>query len=119
MKIGRKISGGKYKKSRKMRKYEKSGKARMVALGKEKKKELMMRGNSSRVVLLASDKVNVFNPKTKKTKVVKIKSILETPANRFLKNVLIKGAIIDTELGKARITNRPGQEPSVQAVLVE
>ena len=34
------------------------------------------------------------------------------------KNVLIKGAIIDTDLGKARITNRPSQESSVNAILM-
>lgn len=119
MRTGRKISGGKYKKSRKMRKSEKSGNPRLVMLGKEKKKKLRAIGNNIRTVLLSTDKANVLNTKTKKAKVVKIKSVIETPANRFLKNILIKGAIIETELGKARVTNRPGQEGSVQAVLME
>ena len=34
-------------------------------------------------------------------------------------NVLIKSAIIDTDIGKAKITNRPSQEGSVEAVLIE
>ena len=62
-----------------------------------------------------------MDPKTKKAKKTSIKNVLETPSNRFLarQNILIKGAIIETELGKAKITNRPGQEGSVQAVLVQ
>lgn len=119
MKLGRKISGGRYKKARKKKKKERSGKPRMVVLGKENKKKIRIMGNHIKTVLLSTGKVNVYNKKTRKSKVVKIKTILETPANRFLRKVLIKGGIIETELGKARITNRPGQESSVQAVLIE
>ena len=35
------------------------------------------------------------------------------------RNILTKGAIIETDAGKAKITNRPGQEGTVNAVLVE
>lgn len=117
--MARKISGGKYKKARKRKKTEYPGLANLIAFGEEKKKKIRIRGGHEKTMLLSTNKVNVFNQKTKKSKVVKIKAVLETPANRFLKKVLIKGAIIDTEAGKARITNRPGQEGFVQAVLVE
>lgn len=118
---GRKYSGGKYKKIRKRRLHEIAGKARAVKLGKEKKKRVRMRGNRIRTVLLSTDKVNIFDPKTKKSKSVKIKNVLETPANRFLarQNVLVKGAIIDTDSGKAKISNRPSQEAIVNAILIE
>lgn len=117
--MARKISGGKYKKARKTKKTERKRHARLVKLGKEKKKKIRSRGGKEKTVLLSTDKANVFSKKNKKANVVKIKSVLETPANRFLKIFLIKGAIIDTESGKARITNRPGQEGSVQAVLID
>ena len=32
---------------------------------------------------------------------------------------MTNGAVIKTELGNARITSRPGQEPIVNAVLIE
>ena len=69
---------------------------------------------------LSTNKVNVMDPKTKKAKKVTLKNVLETPSNRFLarQNILVKGAIIETEAGKARITNRPGQEGSISAVLI-
>ncbi len=59
-------------------------------------------------------------PVNGKTKKVKIKNVLETPSNRHYarENVIVKGAIIETENGKARVTNRPGQEGVVNATLI-
>jgi len=121
MKQGRKISGGKYKKFRKKKLYEKKGQERLVKLGKLKRKVLRARGGNEKIVLLASDEANVLDKNTNKAKKAKIKNVLETPSNKFLarQNILLKGAIIETELGKAKITNRPSQEGSVEAVLIE
>ena len=121
MKTGRKISGGKYKKRRKKKLYEKQRQARIVKLGPMKQKILKIRSGKKKVVLLSADFANVLNKKTGKSKKVKVKNVLETPSNKFLarQNVLTKGAIIDTEIGKAKITNRPSQEGNVQAVLIE
>ena len=120
MKIGKKISGGLYHASRKSKLYENTGQVRTVKLGPSKGKILRVRGGHIKAVLLSSDTANVFNPKTKVSKVVKITNVIETPANRFLarQNVLRKSSVIETELGKARITNRPSQEGNVQAVLL-
>lgn len=113
----RKISGGKYKKARKKKLAGLQGKPGIVKLGKEKKKKIRTRGGKQKVILLSANKANVYDSKTKKTKVVAIKSIIQIPSNRFFKDVLVKGTIIDTELGKARITNKPSQEGCVQAKL--
>jgi len=120
MKLGRKITGGKYKHFRKSKKYELAGDVRKVKLGKTKSKTLRGLGGNKKTVLLSSEFVNVMDSKTKKSKKVKIKNVLETPANRFLarQNILIKGAIIETELGKAKITNRPSQEGMINATLI-
>ncbi len=121
MGYGRKISGGKYKKFMKKKKYARPGIARKVKLKEIKQKTINGRGGNKKTVLLSSNMVNVIDPVTKKSKLVKIKNVLETPANRFLakQNILIKSAIIETDLGKAKITNRPGQEGSVQAILIK
>jgi len=113
----RKISGGKLRKARKKKKYELPGKIAYTSLGKEKRKQLKTRGGSIKNILLSADKANVAD-KNGKVKVVKIKSVVQVPANRYLKGVLFKGSIIDTELGKARITSRPGQHGVVNAVLI-
>lgn len=121
MKQGRKITGGKYHKFRKKKKYSLSGTERKVKLKERKGKIVRGRGGHKKTVLLSEDYANVTDPETKKTKKAKIKNVLETPSNRFLarQNILIKSAVIETELGKARITNRPSQEGSVQAELLK
>lgn len=119
MKTGRKISGGKYHKQRKKKLYEMPGLSRNVKLGEERRKKLRVRGGSLKTVLLATNKVNLMNKDTHKSKVVKIKSIVDVPSNRYVKDIMVKGTIIDTEAGRARITNRPGQEGNVQAIIIE
>ena len=121
MKTGRKITGGKYHISRKRKKYELDRQPRITKLGKERKREIRVMGGHIKIVLLSTDVANIINPKTKKAEKAKIKNVIETPSNRFMarQNLLMKGAIIDTDKGKARITNRPTQEGSVEAVLIE
>jgi len=66
--------------------------------------------------------VKYINVRTKdKSKKVEIKNVLETPSNRFLarQNVVTKGTIVDTELGKVKVTNRPSQEGNVNGILIE
>ena len=117
---GRKVTGGKYKDSRKKKNYASPGIPRKVKLRETKQKKIDGRGKTTKNVLLSTDKANIIDPKTKKAKKVTIKNVLETPSNRFLarQNILVKGAIVETELGKARITNRPSQEGSVQGELL-
>jgi len=121
MSYGRKITGGKYHKQKKKKQYALPGVERKVKLRETKQKKLRARGGNKKTVLLSSDFANIINPSTKKAKKAKITNVLETPANRFLarQNILVKSAIIETELGKAKITNRPSQEGSVEAVLIK
>jgi small subunit ribosomal protein S8e len=51
----------------------------------------------------------------------KITAVLTSPDNRNFARLAIitKGTIIDTELGQARVNNRPGREGSINAVLTE
>ena len=121
MKLGRKITGSKYKKFDKKKKYSLTGITRKVKLGETKQKTLRGMGGNKKTVLLKADFANVMDQETKKSIKTKIKNVLETPSNRFLarQNILVKSAIIETELGKARITNRPSQEGSVQAILIK
>lgn len=118
---GKKITGGRYRKSRKKKFSELKQKPRIVLLGKEKKKKIKTRGGNFKIILLKTDRANIMDKKTHKAKKVEIKNVSEVPSNIFLarKNVLVKGAIIETNIGRARITNRPGQEGFVQAVLIE
>ncbi len=121
MNQGRKISGGKYHALRKKKKFERLRQDRAVILRETKRKILRVKGGNIKAILLSSDEANVYNSKTKKTVKIKIKNVAETPQNVFLarQNRLMKSAIIETPLGKARITNRPSQEGHVNATLID
>ena len=119
MKKGRKITGGKYIKRRKKKSYEIAGQKRVVKLGEEKRKTERRMGGNKKTFLLKAKFVNV--PVKNKIKKVEIRNVLETPSSRFLarQKILTKGTIVETELGKVRITNRPSQEGVVNGVLVK
>lgn len=119
MNRGRKSSGGKYHKQKKKKFHEKNSQERVVTLKPTKRKQLRTRGGHTKTVLLNSNEVNLLVDK--KTQKAEIKNVLETPQNTFLarQNRLLKGAIIQTSLGKARITNRPTQEGMINAVLLK
>jgi len=119
MKKGRKISGGRYKKSRKKKLYELPGQKRIVKLGEEKRKSVRVRGGKKKTFLLRGKIINVKSGN--KIKKFEIKNVIETPSNRFLarQNILTKGTIVETDLGKIRITNRPSQEGIINGVLIE
>ena len=119
MNKGRKITGGKYHANIKKRFYEKQNQERVVALRETKRKNLRIKSGKIKTILLSADIANILV--SGKAKKVKIKNVVETPQNIFLarQNRLMKGAIIETELGKARITNRPSQEGHINAILVE
>jgi len=122
MKLGRKISGGKYSsKMRKKKSYERAGQARIIKLGNDKRKKLTGLGKTEKIVLLSGKTINVRDSKSTSVKKTEIKNVTETPSNRFLarQNILTKGAIVQTELGKVRITNRPTQEGNINGVLIE
>ena len=118
MKSGRKTSGGRYKKPKKKKLTGRQGQARIVKIGERKTKLLKGRGKTKKLVSFLNNIANVIiKGKSKKTT---IKNVTETPSNTFLarQNILVKGAIIETELGKAKITNRPSQEGNIQAEIL-
>jgi small subunit ribosomal protein S8e len=119
MKAGRKASGGKYKRPKKKKLTGRQSQTRIVRIGERKTKLIKGRGSTTKLVSFLGNMANVIiKGKAKKSA---IKNVLETPSNTFLarQNVLVKGSIIETELGKARITNRPSQEGNIQAVIIE
>lgn len=65
-------------------------------------------------------KASVMNVITKEgTKKAKILRVLESPNPEFVRmNVITRGAVVETDVGKAKITNRVGQDGIVNGVLV-
>ena len=116
----RKQTGARYKAYRKKRQYELGREPSFTKLGKKRINTIRTMGANRKLRLLGADTANLFDPKSKSFKQAKIKTITDNPANRHFirRNIMTKGSVIDTELGKARITSRPGQDGVVNAVLL-
>lgn len=116
----KKQTGARYKDYRKKREIELGREPSFTKLGKKKIKAIRTRGANRKLRMLSADIANLFDPKTKSFKQVKIKTITDNPANRHFirRNIMTKGSVIDTEFGKAKITSRPGQNGIVNAILI-
>lgn len=116
----RKETGARYKAFRKGRLSDLGSLPALTKLGDRRALVKRGRGANRKISLLSENTANVLDPKTKKYSKAKIKTIVENPANRHFirRNIMTKGCVIDTEKGKARVTSRPGQDGTVNAVLI-
>ena len=85
---------------------------------KEKRAVKRGRGNTAKIKLRTAKFVNVLTKEGMKK--VTLRTVLETPDNRHYarQNILTRGAIVDTEIGKVKITNRVGQDGVVNGKLL-
>jgi small subunit ribosomal protein S8e len=116
----RMISGGRYKRFRKKRLFDSGSYPALTRIGKRSATRVRVLGRNFKERLLVAEVANVLDKKTGKYAPTKIKTVVECPADSHYirRNILVKGAVIETDLGKARITNRPGQEGAINAVLI-
>jgi small subunit ribosomal protein S8e len=79
------------------------------------------RGGTPKLAALAINSVNVTDPSTGKSQKTEIRSVVKNPANVDYqrRGVITKGAVLDTPLGQAIVTSRPGQHGVVNAVLIQ
>ncbi|MBY9011437.1 MAG: 30S ribosomal protein S8e [Candidatus Lokiarchaeota archaeon] len=116
----RKYTGKKYKTFHKKRKRELERPAIETKIGAEKKKKQRILGGNSKLKLFSSTFINVTDLSTNKTSKVKILKFESNAASKDLnrRHILTKGAIVETELGKARISSRPGQHGILNGILI-
>ena len=117
----RKPSGGRIWARRKKRKRELGSEFLEPTLGPSRRVDRRARGGGEKIRFLGAELVNVSDPVTGGSELTKIIKVIENPADPHFvrRDVLTRGAVIQTELGKARVTSRPGQEGIVNAVLIE
>ncbi|WGI17428.1 30S ribosomal protein S8e [Methanonatronarchaeum sp. AMET-Sl] len=117
----RRQSGGRRRPKRKKRKYELGSEPMPTQVGEEKTKKIRMMGGNKKTRALKTKKANVTNPETGETTQTTITEVTENEANPHYvrRDIITKGAIIQTEQGKAKVTNRPGQDGVVNAKLIK
>lgn len=116
----KKPSGGRFKKARAKRKFEKGNLPILTSIGKKVVKIFRTKGGGRKLKLKSTELVNAFDKKNKKFVKAKLVRVIDNPANRnFIRgNIITKGAIVETDKGNVKITNRPGQDGVLNGVII-
>jgi len=116
----RKLTGGRKRVYRVKRKFEQGAFPAETTLGETKTKSVRGFGGNIRVKALSAKYASVTDPKSGKTEKTEILRVVRNPANVDYdrRGVITKGAEIETSLGLARVTSRPGNAGVINAVLL-
>jgi len=116
----RKPSGGKKRAYRGKRKFEQGSFPVETVLGEPKRKIEQGRGGNIKIKVLSEKYACVTDLKTGKTEKAEILRVVKNPTNVDYdrRGIITKGAIIETSIGLARVTSRPGQNGVINAVLI-
>ncbi len=116
----RKYTGGRLHFHRKKKKHEAGRPAAETTIGETRRKKIRTRGGGEKIRLLRCEFANVADPRSGTMRKAKIIAVKNNPANPFFirRNVTTKGAVIETEIGDAIVTSRPGQDGIVNAKLI-
>ena len=118
----KKVSGGSGGRRKKFRDKKLShvggGFAATKVADKDLKLTIRGRGGALGIKLKKASMVNVV-AKDGKMKKVAIKRVIESHNPEFVRmNIITKGAVVETDMGKVKVTNRVGQDGLVNGVLV-
>jgi small subunit ribosomal protein S8e len=116
----RKLTGGKKRVYRTKKKYEAGGYPAETVLGEPRRKSTRGLGANSKVKVLADKFASVTDPATGTTQKTEIVRVVKNGANVDYnrRGVMTKGAEIETTLGLAKVTSRPGSDGIINAVLI-
>jgi small subunit ribosomal protein S8e len=116
----RKPTGGRLRPIRKKRRFEIAPELQHATVGLGTVKRYRGRGGNQKMRILTTETINVFDPATKTMKVAKIVTVRENPANPnyVQRNIITRGAIVETELGLVKVRSRPGQHGQLNGIRV-
>ena len=115
----RKRTGGRLRPFRDRKKYDAGSAPTETQVGTPRLKAVDVRGGGTKVRALATNVATVAVDGESVS--AEIEDVVENGANPnyVRRNIITKGAIIETDAGRARVTSRPGQDGLVNAVLVD
>jgi len=114
-----KITGGRRHPLRSRRKYELDRFPNEAVIGNQVTVTRKVRGKNIKSAIKTIDSVNLaIDSKIKRVKIIKV---LENATNNDYqrRGIISKGAMLETEAGKCRVVSRPGQDGTVNAILVK
>lgn len=115
----RKRTGGRLRPKRDRRKHEIGSEPTEPQVGETKLKTVDVRGTGRKVRALRIDTASVATDEG--TVAATLEDVVENPSdpNYARRNIVTKGAVVETSAGRARVTSRPGQDGQVNAVLLD
>jgi len=115
----RKRTGGRLRPSRNKKRYQLGRQPAETTVGEPRFQTIDARGTETKTRALATNVAHVADGA--ETVEAEIENVAENPSNTNYarRNIITKGAIIETSEGRARITSRPGQTGQVNAVLID
>jgi len=116
----RKLTGGRKRAYRLKRNFEKGSFPAETTLGEPKRKNVRGFGGNIKIKVLKDKYASVTDPKSGKTEKTEILRVVRNRANVDYnrRGVITRGAEIETSLGLARVTSRPGNDGVINAVLI-
>lgn len=117
----RKSTGARAKSNRNKRKMEFGREAAETKIGERRIKKIRAKGGNEKIRLTNEQKINVVNPETQNVELAEIISVVENQANSHFvrRNIITKGAVVETSLGKVKVTSRPGQDGIINGTIVK
>ncbi len=116
----RKLTGGKKRVYRSKKLYEAGGYPAETTLGEPRRKLKKGIGGNTKIKALSDKFASVTDPKSGKTEKTEITRVVKNAANVDYnrRGVITKGAEIETSMGLAKVTSRPGNDGIINAVLI-
>jgi small subunit ribosomal protein S8e len=116
----RKLTGGRKRANRSKKNFEKGGFPAETILGEPRTRTSRGQGGNTKVKALSAKYASVTDPKSGKTEKTEILRVVKNAANVDYnrRGVITHGAEIETSLGMARVTSRPGNDGVINAVLL-
>ena len=115
----KKRTGGRRRTVRKKRKHEHGSAPTETQVGEQQLKVVETHGGNEKVRAVEADVASVATDDGVER--ATIEDVVENASNPnyVRRNIITKGAVIETDAGRARVTSRPGQDGQVNAVRLE
>ena len=115
----RKRTGGRLKHASNKKRHQLGREPAETTVGETRLQYIDSRGTEKKVRALSTDVAQVADGG--EVSEATIENVVDNPANvnYARRNIVTKGAVIETSAGRARVTSRPGQTGQVSAVLLD
>ena len=112
-------TGGRRRPKRDRRKHELGSEPTETQVGDTELKTVDARGGQTKVRAIRSDRASVAADG--EVVATEITDVVENPAdpNYARRNIITRGAIVETSEGQAKVTSRPGQDGQINAVRLD